>query len=155
MILSRKSKRRIIHFVSVIFLVVIVVVFIGILIIAFEIDLYDILTGTQKLEITVENKSDKTKDVYCYLLQNTETEMNITSVSDMDERYILPNETEIFIFEYRTPDKIRRVQIFVYNQSEGREKRMSCYYDFPKNNIYNLKVVIHEDGRKISIKKAL
>jgi len=80
MILSRKSKRRIIHFVSVIFLVVIVVVFIGILIIAFEIDLYDILTGTQKLEITVENKSDKTKDVYCYLLQNTETEMNITSV---------------------------------------------------------------------------
>jgi len=151
--LSDKSKKRIIHFFSIILLVCMIIAFIGIIIIAFQIDIYDLLTGVQELKITVENQSNKTKDVYCYL-QKTKTEPNISQVSDMNERYIPDNETESFIFEYRDPNKIRRVYIYVYNQSEGKQKSINSFYDFPKDKVYNLKVVIDEKGQNITITKA-
>lgn len=130
-----------------------ILAFFGLIIIAFQVDLYDVLTGVKEFKITVENQTNKTKDVYFYL-QNKKTDPDMDFVSDMSERYISKNKTRSIVFKYKDPDMIKRVRIYVYNLSEGRQKYIDSYYDFPEDTVYNLKVTIDKTGKNLTITKA-
>jgi len=153
-----KSKNRLIHFGAIIFLICAIIVFIGVVLISFDVDvnLGELFSNKEELKVTVMNNYGETLYIECAIycdIGEVGPSMKIYKGEGLESK-----STYVFTHEYEKSDKIIKIDIAVYNSSNYDDipnngivdKRAYEYYEF-SNTPYNLLGVISESGDTITI----
>lgn len=125
-----RLRNKILYGGSLILLIITILMFIGILFIAFNIDIEQIMNGTGQFTIRVENKSNSVMRVHCYVYN--------TSHSEPPHRTINPGETGIFSYEYIKNKRITDIHIYATTTNMTDSKDTLHHWhriisEFPEN----------------------
>jgi hypothetical protein len=150
---EEKSKDRVIHFGAIIFLIIAIIIFIGVMFIAFDINLGELFSSKEDLKVTVMNDYDETLFVECafyYDIGEDNPALRVYKGGSLE-----PGKTYVFTHEYEKTNRIVKTDVAVYTSSDYNIEKRTAYedYEFSSNDCYNLLAVISESGDTITITK--
>jgi len=150
---KEESEDRVIHLGAIIFLIVAVIIFIGVIVIAFDVNLGEIFSNKEDLKVTVMNNYDGTlflESAFFYDIGEDNPAMRVKKGGSLES-----GETYVFTHEYKKTNRVVKIDVAAYTSSDYDIEKRIAYedYGFSSNDCYDLLAVINESGDTITITK--